>query len=359
MIIVGDIAVPEAKYSEILDRRLEQHSQVFRGQDLVCNFEGIVMDDFSTEQNQPILFNHSSVMPVLKKWNCKVAALANNHTLDRAEYFADTLTQFDTYDIKGVGAATDKKNAYEPVTFTSGGKQVILFNQCWSIMLQHQVNPSKGVHVATISPVIVKQVTKAREDFPNAAIVVYFHWNFDLETLPFPADRNIARDLIDSGANVVAGCHSHCVQGGEKYKEGYIVYGLGNFFVPWYTFINGHISFPEFAKKEMAFEWDPVSNEAKVHFFKYEPADGQHELQHLETALFEESSMLKQYSKYNGMSKSEYLVFFAARRRKRFIVPIYNSYNKNALNKMKDITIVVRIRTLRLLAKINLRNWNN
>jgi len=359
MIIVGDIAVSEVKYARMLNERLEQHSNIFKGQDLVCNFEGIVMDDFSTEQNQPILFNHSSVLPILEKWNCKVAALANNHTLDRPEYFADTLIQLDKYSINSVGAALNKTDAYEPVMFESEGRQVILFNQCWAVMLQHQINPSKGVHVATIDTIILEQVKQARIDFPDAAIIVYFHWNFDLETLPFPADRNIARELIDNGANVVAGCHAHCIQGGEKYKDGYIVYGLGNFFVPWYTFINGHISFPEFAKKEMAFEWNPVTNEAKVHFFKYEPADGGHQLHHLETSIFEESVMLKEYSKYDGMSKKEYSAFFKANRRKRFIVPVYNSYSKNALNKMKDIIIISRIRSLRLLAKIKLRNWNN
>lgn len=44
--------------------------------------------------------------------------------------------------------------------------------------------------------------------------------------------RLFAKALIDAVANVVAGAHSHCVQGGEKYKDGYIVYGLGNFFLP-------------------------------------------------------------------------------------------------------------------------------
>ena len=44
-----------------------------------------------------------------------------------------------------------------------------------------------------------------------------------------------AENLRDSGVNVVVGCHSHCIQGGELYKEGVIVYGLGNFFIPWNT----------------------------------------------------------------------------------------------------------------------------
>lgn len=360
MIFVGDIAVSEAKYAALLDERLQEHAGIFGGKDLICNFEGLVMDDFSTNQNQPILFNHSSVLPVLKKWSCKVAALANNHTLDRPECFKNSFEQITTFGMEAPGAGTSREQAYAPVTFNSQGKEIILFNQCWSVMLQHQQNPSGGVHVAIIDPsILLKQVKEARVKSPDAAIVVFFHWNFDLETLPFPADRNIGRELIDLGANAVVGCHAHCINGAERYKEGYIVYGLGNFFVPWYTFINGHISFPDFAKSEMAFEWDPVTNAARVHFFKYEPAEGGHKLMHLESADFDDSTMLKKYSEYQGMDEKAYYSLFKAKRRKRHLVPVYHSYERNTTNKLKDMFIISRIRTLRLLAKIKLRGWNN
>ncbi|MBK8078814.1 MAG: CapA family protein [Saprospiraceae bacterium] len=39
----------------------------------------------------------------------------------------------------------------------------------------------------------------------------------------------MVKGFDDEGVNFIVGCHSHCVQGGEKYKDGYIVYGLGNF----------------------------------------------------------------------------------------------------------------------------------
>ena len=35
--------------------------------------------------------------------------------------------------------------------------------------------------------------------------------------------------MIDFGANLILGHHPHVLQGIEKYKEGYIVYSLGNF----------------------------------------------------------------------------------------------------------------------------------
>jgi len=44
--------------------------------------------------------------------------------------------------------------------------------------------------------------------------------------------REIAHLLIDSGANLIVGCHSHCVGPIETYKDSKIYYSLGNFYFP-------------------------------------------------------------------------------------------------------------------------------
>ena len=49
---------------------------------------------------------------------------------------------------------------------------------------------------------------------------------------PIPEDRNIAKGLIDAGASLVVGHHPHVIQGYEKYKNGLILYSLGNFIFP-------------------------------------------------------------------------------------------------------------------------------
>lgn len=41
--------------------------------------------------------------------------------------------------------------------------------------------------------------------------------------------RNMAYRLIDAGADIIVGHHSHVIQPYEKYKAGHIFYSLGNF----------------------------------------------------------------------------------------------------------------------------------
>lgn len=359
MIIVGDIAVPSAKYAGLLCKQFAKFPKIFGSNPLICNLEGLIIDNYSTDDITPILFNHSSVLSVLENYNCKYLALANNHTLDKPEYFDQTIRDITSKNISWGGAGKSHAEALKPTILEINGKRVIIFNSCWHVMIQHQANPNSGIHVNIVKEYrTIQQVKEYRKLYPEAIIIIYPHWNFDLESLPFPMHREWSFDLIDAGANMIIGGHSHCIQGGEIYNEGYIIYGLGNFYIPWHTFINGHINFPEFARNELALEWD-FKNQPILHFFKYTEGSDDHNLDLLASENFNDSAIFKKYSVYSGMSHKEYINFFRKNRRKRRLVPIYKSYKTPLINKMKDYYLTKRIRLARKLAQTGLRGWNN
>jgi hypothetical protein len=358
MIFIGDIASPNPSCSSDLEKIFAEQAAVFNGQPVLCNFEGLVCDDISPETNTPVLYNHSSVLPVLKKVNVKVGALANNHTNDLPEYFDTTITKLEEYNIQPVGAARSKAAALAPVSFFDDGKEVLLYNACWDFLLYHQKNPATGVYVAEMDALyLLKEIKKAKEQKPAAVIAVFFHWSLDMEILPYPMYRQMAMAMIDAGAGAVVGAHSHCVQGGEKYKEGYIVYGLGNFFLPHNTYANGELSFPAFSKTEMAFEWNPKTNQAKCHWFYYDNANGRHTITLKESSLFEESALLKEYSAFTALSLPAYGSYFKEKRRKRFLIPVYSDYNAVFKNKMLTFLLKGRATVARLLAKYRIIKW--
>lgn len=359
MIFIGDIAVPGPAYSQQLDKVFVEHQDIFRGKEILCNLEGLIAD-MDTRQRTPVLFNHPAIVPVLKQWNFKVAALANNHTLDIPEHYGATMQLLNTAGIAAPGAGYSVVDADRPVSVVLDGKQTFVFNYCWAVMLQHQNNPSAGVYVNTIRwKPILDAVSRHKKEHPDALIVVLMHWSFDLETLPFPIYRQFSRTLIDAGVNVIAGCHSHCVQGAEAYKNGYIVYGMGNFFVPWHTYIGGTIHFPDFSRTEMAFEWNPNTNKAVCHWFKYQNTATEHKLDHVLSEDFSAGEMTRFYTPYAGMDASQYLHFFKANRRKRGGIPMYRDYRENIRNRLADWLIIRRIRLARMLAKYKMRQWNN
>jgi poly-gamma-glutamate synthesis protein (capsule biosynthesis protein) len=65
-----------------------------------------------------------------------------------------------------------------------------------------------------------------------ARVVVSVHWGAEQIVLPKPGDVDMAHAIIDAGADLLIGHHTHCVQPWEIYKEKFIFYGLGNCIFP-------------------------------------------------------------------------------------------------------------------------------
>lgn len=60
-------------------------------------------------------------------------------------------------------------------------------------------------------------------------VIVSVHWGSEYIHYPSPNQVKIGRELIDHGADLILGHHSHVIQGYEIYKGKPIIYGLGNF----------------------------------------------------------------------------------------------------------------------------------
>lgn len=69
------------------------------------------------------------------------------------------------------------------------------------------------------------------------ALVVSLHWGSEHIAHPSPAQIELAHNIIDEGASLIIGHHSHYLQGVEEYGRGLIVYSLGNFNF-WHTDID-------------------------------------------------------------------------------------------------------------------------
>jgi hypothetical protein len=59
--------------------------------------------------------------------------------------------------------------------------------------------------------------------------IVNLHWGYEHTDVPAPFQRELARRLIDAGADLIIGHHPHVPQGYEAYKSKFIFYSLGNF----------------------------------------------------------------------------------------------------------------------------------
>ena len=221
MIILGDLACPNSDCAEQLIADMRKCG-IFKNQLVLCNLEGMIRDDEPYKDEK--LFNHSKVLDAFEK-DKTVFSLANNHTYDYPEYIVSTqklLIQNGFYNV-GIGEVS-------PILVESENNKYAVFAHCWSVYTKTNSNTINDVIVTDCDYKTFAEVTiKFAKEHPEVRVVCYFHWNYDMEKIPFPAYRRLAHDLIDGGVYSVIGNHSHVPQGGEIYKNRAIVYGLGNF----------------------------------------------------------------------------------------------------------------------------------
>ncbi|WP_310993544.1 CapA family protein [Aequorivita marina] len=355
MIILGDIASPNID-SSLKVKNFIDSLNLSNDQAILFNLEGLITDSYKLSDNKPILFNHSSILDSFDDFKVKIAALANNHTLDLPEYLEPTKNQLNSRNYLAVGAGDVQDEDFEVISFYESGFQVFVINACWSFLLYHQNNNNPEKKVNTIDEERILQIVKKiKAETPDAKIVTYFHWSFDLETLPSPSYRLFSQHLIDSGVSLVVGGHSHCVQGGEMYKNGLIVYGLGNFHIPSGVYANGKLKFPQMSHLGWMLQWDIKEN--RITNYWVNSADNNLEIVAID--LFNNSKILKEHSLYSKFDNKTYIPYFKRNRRKNLLNPIFIDYKKSITNSLRMNFLILRAKFARRLAEMNLIKWQN
>lgn len=361
MIILGDISVPTQEHVQKLSDVLNKNSSLFAGKHIVLNLEGLISEDESIlKSSSPVVFNHPDVIRAFRDNGTVSALLANNHTLDLPKNFKKTVEILNNNQVSYIGAALSQSDACKPLFVKEQDVNVIFLNYCWDFLLYHQKNPSSQLSVSVYQEKkLIQQVIELKQKYPNHRLAVYFHWSFDLETLPFPAYRTFAQSLIDHGADLIVGCHSHCVQGGEVYKEGNIVYGLGNFYFPNGEYVNGNLKFPSWANETLAIEWDVKSNQLLCHWFNISGESSRFSIEYAGTENFGDGNKINQYSPFRDMDYKSYLNYFKLNRRKKKLIPVLKHHEDFYTNRIKIFLLKLRAKTARSLAKLKLIKWQN
>lgn len=157
-----------------------------------------------------------------------VLSLANNHMWDwGADALQDTVTLLTTNNIQSVGAGIDYAHANNPVFLQADNTRVAFL--AYTNLLPKSLNATlESPGLSDFNLEKIKQ-TIAQIRAQADIIVISLHWGEEYETSANDEQKEIAHALIDAGADIIAGHHSHVVQELEHYRGGVIAYSLGNF----------------------------------------------------------------------------------------------------------------------------------
>jgi poly-gamma-glutamate synthesis protein (capsule biosynthesis protein) len=172
---------------------------------------------------------HPKYLGVLKDANINVVCLANNHIYDYGkDALLDTLSYLDSAGIRHVGAGENLSMARKPVILEVNRKKIGFLayygNGSW-----YPASEGSPGTAPRIKALIRDDLRALRENEKVDFIVVNYHWGQEGSNYPEPFQVDLAHFTVECGANLIIGHHPHVLQGIEKYKNGIIVYSLGNF----------------------------------------------------------------------------------------------------------------------------------
>ena len=167
---------------------------------------------------------------VFQEMGVDVVSLANNHALDYGhEALLDTFATLDEAGIPYVGAGESKTRAEEAIYIEAGGRKigVLSASRVIPVVSWNIENQQPGLFCTYSSTRLVARIKEIEKECDF--VVVYVHWGKERKEYPESYQRQLAKQYIDAGADLVVGSHSHVPQGIEYYKGVPIVYCLGNF----------------------------------------------------------------------------------------------------------------------------------
>jgi poly-gamma-glutamate synthesis protein (capsule biosynthesis protein) len=180
--------------------------------------------------------------------------LGNNHITDQgAEGLSKTRETLESRGIAPFGAGEDLEAARRPA-FAQVDNLSFAFlgyaEQDQDVMAEVATDSGEGCVPPSLDR-IEHDIAAARR--AATYVVVSLHWGYQYDRYPDPGQIATAHKIIDLGALIVYGHHPHVLQGMERYKNGLILYSLGNFFFPDFVRTDGvKFQFPRESRRTVA-----------------------------------------------------------------------------------------------------------
>jgi poly-gamma-glutamate capsule biosynthesis protein CapA/YwtB (metallophosphatase superfamily) len=232
LVFAGDIVLDDTAGAMIArgEDPFSGLADVFAGADIrIGNLECVVATIGSAGNKNFTFRAHPRTLPVLKR-HFDAVALANNHSGDYGrEAFAQMLGLLEEADLAQFGGGHDLSQAHAPLIIERKGLRIALlaYNEFMPRSFEADYN-APGIAWSEDEQV-VDDIRQARAVHGADLVIPVMHWGWENEPTSNARQRQLARLMIDAGADAVIGGHPHVTQETAQYKGKPIIYSVGNF----------------------------------------------------------------------------------------------------------------------------------
>lgn len=304
----------------------------------------LVNADTPIQKCGPNLKAEVSTAKGLKSIGADLLTLANNHIMDHGNAgLESTISILEKENISFLGAGKNLEVAAKPFVFYINDKKIGVY-----ACAEHEFSIAEGNKPGAnpFDPLeSFDHVVNLKKDCDY--VIVLYHGGKEYYRYPSPMLQHICRKFVQKGADLVICQHSHCIGCEEKYHDGTIVYGQGNFI---FNSINASLSQTSLLieiKDDFRIDYIPLEKHgcgirlAKNDAAKNIISDFYHRSEQIKNAEF----VKREYSKFAKDMLNHYLLTCSGYGHK-FALKFFNKLSRY---KMTDF-IISRFRTKELLA---------
>ena len=195
----------------------------------ITNLECVVATKGSAGDKMFTFRAHPRVIPVLKR-HFDAVTLANNHSGDFGpEAFAEMLGLLHEAGLAQVGGGMNLRQAHTPLIFERKGLRIAVLSYNEFQPRSFEANHNLPGTAWSEDERVVADIRAARRVHRADLVIPIMHWGWENEPVANARQRQLARRMIDAGADAVIGGHPHVTQDIEHHRGKPIVYSVGNF----------------------------------------------------------------------------------------------------------------------------------
>jgi poly-gamma-glutamate synthesis protein (capsule biosynthesis protein) len=209
--------------------------QLFEDADLgLVNLESPEPKGFTYHSSGFTFTGDPALLAGLKDAGVDLVSLANNHIGNAGTGgITETIGYLDDLGLAHAGAGATMSAARRPALLTAGGLQVAVLAYCWvdpsGYVATSSTPGSSGYSIGSVLADIAA-ARKAGAEF----VVVMPHWGVEYTDLLTPGQTIDARRMIDAGADLILGSHSHWFGPMAQIGPDHVVfYSLGDLVFDW------------------------------------------------------------------------------------------------------------------------------
>lgn len=191
-------------------------------------------DEQKMTRRKNIIYARESDLQKVKDMGFDVVTLANNHVHDLSdEGVKNTMDQLTNLSISYCGAGLNEKEARKPAVISKDGETVAILAYCaygkYYCYVHTAGSENCGVNGLDLDRCL-SEIRDAKNRYDH--VVVLPHWGLEYKDMPTKECIDMAKRMIDAGADAVLGSHTHRVQPLIKYHGKPICFSMSNFLFP-------------------------------------------------------------------------------------------------------------------------------